>query len=55
VHLQAALNVGISLDELKEVAIQLSVYAGFPAAINTMTAIQEVAGASSDNNDTGQS
>jgi len=42
VHLQAALHVGLSIEELKEVAIQLSVYAGFPAALNMMFAIGEV-------------
>lgn len=39
VHLRASVNVGISLEELKEVAIQLSVYAGFPAALNMIFAI----------------
>ncbi len=42
VHLQAALNVGCSADEIKEVIVQMSVYAGFPAALNAMFAFKEV-------------
>ncbi|MCB2385694.1 carboxymuconolactone decarboxylase family protein [Thalassolituus alkanivorans] len=42
VHLQAALNVGCSADEIKEVILQMSVYAGFPAALNAMFAFKEV-------------
>lgn len=42
VHLQAALNVGCSEDEIKEVVLQMSVYAGFPAALNGMFAFKEV-------------
>ncbi|MBU2038516.1 carboxymuconolactone decarboxylase family protein [Thalassolituus sp. ST750PaO-4] len=42
VHLQAALNVGCSADEIKEVILQMSVYAGFPAALNAMLAFKEV-------------
>lgn len=42
VHLQAALNVGCSEQELKEVLLQMSVYAGFPAALNGIFALQEV-------------
>ena len=42
VHLNAALNVGCSEDELKEVILQMSVYAGFPAALNGMFAFKEV-------------
>ncbi|OOF28362.1 MULTISPECIES: carboxymuconolactone decarboxylase family protein [Salinivibrio] len=42
VHLHAALNVGCSETELKEVIIQMSVYAGFPAALNGMFALKEV-------------
>jgi len=42
VHLHAALNVGCSEEELKEVIIQMSVYAGFPAALNGMFAFKEV-------------
>ena len=42
VHLHAALNVGCTETELKEVIIQMSVYAGFPAALNAMFAFEEV-------------
>ncbi|MBD0785881.1 carboxymuconolactone decarboxylase family protein [Vibrio sp. Y2-5] len=42
VHLNAALNVGCTEEELKEVIIQMSVYAGFPAALNGMFAFKEV-------------
>ena len=42
VHLHAALNVACNEDELKEVALQMSVYAGFPAALNGMFAFKEV-------------
>ncbi|EPT8451484.1 carboxymuconolactone decarboxylase family protein [Vibrio fluvialis] len=42
VHLNAALNVGCTEDELKEVILQMSVYAGFPAALNGMFAFKEV-------------
>lgn len=42
VHLNAALNVGCNEEELKEVLIQMSVYAGFPAALNGMFAFKEV-------------
>ena len=42
VHLNAALNVGCSEEEIKEVIIQMSVYAGFPAALNGMFALKEV-------------
>jgi 4-carboxymuconolactone decarboxylase len=40
VHLRAALNVGLSIDELREVLIQVAPYAGFPAAINAMRRLQ---------------
>ncbi len=42
VHLNAALNVGCSEDEVKEVILQMAVYAGFPAALNGMFALKEV-------------
>lgn len=42
VHLHAALNVGCSEEELKEVILQMSVYAGFPAALNGMFAFKDV-------------
>ncbi|MDF2156130.1 carboxymuconolactone decarboxylase family protein [Vibrio sp. CAU 1672] len=42
VHLNAALNVGCSEEEIKEVILQMCVYAGFPAALNGMFAFKEV-------------
>ncbi|MBW3696037.1 carboxymuconolactone decarboxylase family protein [Vibrio sp. T187] len=42
VHLNAALNVGCAEEEIKEVLLQMSVYAGFPAALNGMFAFKEV-------------
>lgn len=42
VHLHAALNVGCSQEEIKEVIIQMAVYAGFPAALNAMLLAKEV-------------
>ncbi len=42
VHLNAALNVGCSEEEVKEVILQMAVYAGFPAALNGMFAFKEV-------------
>ncbi|WP_293937185.1 carboxymuconolactone decarboxylase family protein [Iodobacter sp.] len=42
VHLEAALNVGLSREEIIEVLIQTAVYAGFPAALNAVFAAKEV-------------
>lgn len=42
VHITAALNVGCTQEEIKEVIIQMAVYAGFPAAINGMMVAKEV-------------
>ncbi|WP_370468287.1 carboxymuconolactone decarboxylase family protein [Parvularcula maris] len=42
VHIQAGLNVGLTEEEIKEVIIQMSVYAGFPSALNGMQAAKEV-------------
>jgi len=42
VHLHAALNVGCTREEIKEVIIQMAVYAGFPAALNAMLLAKEV-------------
>lgn len=43
-HIDMALNVGCTRDEIKEVIIQMAVYAGFPAALNGMAAAKEVFG-----------
>ncbi len=42
VHIHGALNVGCTKQEIIEVMIQMSVYAGFPAALNGLFAAQEV-------------
>lgn len=38
VHIEAALNVGCTRDEIVEVFMQMAVYAGFPAALNALFA-----------------
>ena len=47
VHIQAALNVGVTQDEIVETIMQMAVYAGFPAALNGLAAAKEVFGRSS--------
>ncbi len=42
VHVRGALSAGCSETEIKELIIQLAVYAGFPAALNAMQAAGEV-------------
>ena len=42
VHINGALNVGCSREEVTEIIIQMAVYAGFPAALNGMFAAKEV-------------
>jgi 4-carboxymuconolactone decarboxylase len=42
VHINGALNVGCSRQEVVEIIIQMAVYAGFPAAINGALAAKEV-------------
>ncbi len=42
VHINGALNTGSSISEVKEVILQMSVYAGFPSCINGMNALKEV-------------
>jgi 4-carboxymuconolactone decarboxylase len=42
VHIQAGLNVGLSRDEIVETIMQMSVYAGFPAALNGLFAARDV-------------
>lgn len=41
-HINGALNVGCTQEEIIEVIIQMAVYAGFPAAINGIMAAKEV-------------
>jgi len=42
VHLAAALNVGATQAEIVEIIIQMALYAGFPAALNAITALRTV-------------
>ena len=41
-HIHGALNVGCSREEIVEVIIQMTVYAGFPAAINGLLSAKKV-------------
>lgn len=42
VHIQAGLNVGLTKEEIIEIIIQMSVYGGFPCALNGLFAAEEV-------------
>lgn len=42
VHIDGALNVGCKPQEIIEVILQMAVYAGFPSALNGMSAASEV-------------
>ena len=42
VHLGAALNVGATRMEIVEIIIQMSLYAGFPASLNAVSALRTV-------------
>ena len=42
VHVHGALNVGCTPSEIVEVMLQMTVYAGFPAAINAINVAREV-------------
>jgi 4-carboxymuconolactone decarboxylase len=42
VHIQGALNVGVTRTEVVEIIMQMAVYAGFPAALNGLAAAREV-------------
>jgi len=42
VHMNGALNTGSSINEIKEVILQMSVYAGFPAGINGTNILKDV-------------
>lgn len=47
VHIQAALNCGVTRVEIIEILMQMSVYAGFPAALNGLMAAKQVFAAAS--------
>ncbi|WAH37469.1 carboxymuconolactone decarboxylase family protein [Alicyclobacillus dauci] len=42
VHINAALNVGLSAEEIEETIIQTVPYAGFPTAINGINILKDV-------------
>lgn len=42
VHIEAGLNVGLTREEIAEVIMQMAVYAGFPAALNGLSAAKDV-------------
>jgi 4-carboxymuconolactone decarboxylase len=42
VHIGAALNVGLSPEEIEETIIQTVPYAGFPTAINAINILKEI-------------
>ena len=42
VHIQGALNVGVTREEVVGIITMMAVYAGFPAALNGMAAAKEV-------------
>lgn len=42
VHIEGALNVGVTREEIVEVMMQMAVYAGFPAALNALFAAKDV-------------
>jgi len=41
-HINAGLNIGVSVDEIKEIMLLMTVYSGFPSAINGTNALREV-------------
>ena len=41
-HIQAALNIGCTRQELVETILMMAVYAGFPVAINAMQVAREI-------------
>ena len=42
VHIEGALNVGCKPDEIIAIIVQMAVYAGFPSAVNGISAAKEV-------------
>lgn len=42
VHINGALNVGCTINDVKEVILQMSGYSGFPTCINAMNALKAV-------------
>jgi 4-carboxymuconolactone decarboxylase len=42
VHINGVLNVGCTINQVKEVILQMSAYSGFPTCINAMNSLKEV-------------
>jgi hypothetical protein len=42
IHMHGALNIGITRQQLIEIIIQITAYAGFPAAVNAMHIAKQV-------------
>ena len=42
VHVEAALNLGVSKAEIVELLMQVSIYAGFPPALNALAACHDL-------------
>ncbi|APC69091.1 carboxymuconolactone decarboxylase family protein [Ralstonia solanacearum] len=42
VHIEAGLNVGLTREEITEAILQMALHAGFPAALNGMSAAKAV-------------
>lgn len=43
-HINAGLNIGLTVENIKEIMLLMSVYAGFPSAINGTNVLKEVIG-----------
>jgi 4-carboxymuconolactone decarboxylase len=41
-HIEAAINCGVTRDEIIEIITQMIAYAGFPAATNALMAAKDV-------------
>lgn len=54
VHINAALNVGVTSQEISEIMILMSLYSGFPSALNGTFALKEVLKERASENNSGQ-
>ncbi|WP_447643089.1 MULTISPECIES: carboxymuconolactone decarboxylase family protein [Chitinophagaceae] len=41
-HINAGLNIGLTIDDIKEIMLLMNIYAGFPSAINGTNILKEV-------------
>ena len=41
-HIKAGINIGLKSDEINEIMLLMSVFAGFPASINGTFALKDV-------------